>query len=34
MQRRLPQHKKVVSYYGTHQNFCYAETSFMLERLN
>ena len=31
-QRRLTQHKRFVPY-GTHPNFCYAKTSFMLETL-
>jgi len=32
MPRRITQHKRFVPY-GTHPNFCFANTSFMLETL-
>jgi len=32
-QRRITQHKRFVPY-GTHPNFCFAKTSFMLEPLS
>jgi len=31
--QRITQHKRFVPY-GTHPNFCFAKTSFMLETLN
>ncbi|MCK4402453.1 MAG: hypothetical protein KAV98_01610 [Dehalococcoidia bacterium] len=32
-ERRITQHKRFVPY-GTHPNFCFAKTSFMLETLS